>query len=435
MGVVLFVEKDEKTIYPNDPIVAKFKELFDFYEVWNTDDKRLPILNAVFEKIEAKESEEVLRDVIKISSLEVINFKESNLNNDDQLDIFAITLLGEMKVTECVERLIDIYDNALFVGSEYITHYHENWEHDELADLRSACVLALSKINDPRGYSTIYGATLEEHHYVASDAWKELTYERFKYATKNNSIYNLKRLKYPLDWSKELGYDAFVDNVLEERGYGIQDEEHLIAEKLVYLDEPLDDYEPETDQACYLSEQMKSLDFRKLLIHLITEYQVFALDDNLRIRSSTFLAFFFKLYGSEKAKQELEALLVETADTQSQSILDDLLSLIENPEFDNAFEYMTQRLEFNEKERIKSEKRKTVEAKRKEPIDCPLCGHKIKSPKCKCIQKTGVGYLTPDEKSTYLQFYKSKRSVIAFWIICGITLVIISVITIWFLTR
>lgn len=201
------MEKEELEFYPIDPIVAKFRELFNQYEVWNSSDERLSLFYEIFENIEAREPEEDIRKRIETLVRKTVNSKESVSNYDDKFDIISILLLGELKATDCVERIVEIYDNALYSGSEHIQHYHYNWEHDEFANIRSACIEALSKIDDPKGYATIYHGSREVHHYVAQDAWEELTYERFKHAVKGHSIFNLKRLKHPLDWQLELGYD------------------------------------------------------------------------------------------------------------------------------------------------------------------------------------------------------------------------------------
>ena len=107
------MEKYKQTFYPYDPIVAKFRELFNHYEVWDSSDSRLPLFYEIFEKIEAMESEEEIRKLIETTVKKAINQEESISNYDDDFDIIAILLLGELKATEFVERIVEIYDKAL----------------------------------------------------------------------------------------------------------------------------------------------------------------------------------------------------------------------------------------------------------------------------------------------------------------------------------
>ncbi|MCE7744777.1 MAG: hypothetical protein GPJ52_06545, partial [Candidatus Heimdallarchaeota archaeon] len=399
------MEKDELEFYPSDPIVAKFLELYDQSEVWDTSDSRLPMFYEIYEKIDAKAPENEIRKLIE-SNIKKIFFSEERVSNfDAAIDIITILLLGELKATDCVEKIVEIYANALRSGSEYIQQYHYNWEHDEFADIRSACIKALSKIDDPRGYATIYHGSREVHHYVAQDAWEELTYERFKHAVKDYSVYNLKRLKHPLDWQLELGYDEFVDKILADRGFGIQNEEHRISEKLVFKDDSLEDYQTEAAYANSYSEEMKDLELRELLLCLIKEYQTYSHEEYPDIRCSTFVAFFFKQIGFETVKEELEKLIIEFSDSEEASIVDELLSLIDNPEQDSILDDMSKKIADDIKDSEELEKQKAARARKEDPMNCPVCGNKLKSPECQCNHRTGSGYLIPDEKSTYMQFY------------------------------
>ena len=226
-----------------------------------------------------------------------------------------------------------------------------------------------------------------------------------------------------------------MDKVLAEREVGIQNEEHRIAEKLVFKDASLEDYQTEAVYANSYSEQMKDLELRELLLCLIKEYQTYSHEEYPDIRGSTFVAFFFKQIRFETVKEELEKLFFEFSDSEEASIVEDLLSLIASPEQDSILDDMSKKIADDIKDSEELEKQKAAQARKEDPMNCPVCGNKLKSPECQCNHITGSGYLIPDEKSTYLQFYKSKRLTTVFWIICIVALVVITIITIWFLTR
>ena len=338
-------------------ILIEFKNLYDNFELWEIEDELASKYHEINSKIEAEQVDKELFDLLRASSREIVKKRKMHYNDERILLQAAVIVLGLMKDKESTEAIIKVNDLAYDIPMEQIDHYFENWHFDEYSSLRSACIHALSLIDDPKGYNPIYLATQEWNLDVAGDASKELTFDRFKIAVKNYSIFELKRLKYPLHWSDEYQYKKYVDRVLAERGFGIQNQEHQLVEKVVFMGNTFQDYEVEADHAYDFSEELKILDITGFLEFLIQEYETYSEVETLNIRESSFVAFFFHLVGFGKVKDELEELLTKHNEKPTIRIIVDLLSLIDNPKTERAFHFMTKRLEFNEKERIKREKR------------------------------------------------------------------------------